>query len=69
MFKSIFIKLILYSLIYFIVCLLIASDELFCFFQLNQMCIASITVKWLLFILFMFVYDKFIKPVFSKKNK
>jgi hypothetical protein len=69
MFKQILKKLVLYSIIYVIVCLIISPNELFCSFQLNEMCIASISVKWLFFILIMFIYDKFIKPLFQNKTK
>jgi len=65
--KSTFTKIIIFSVIYFIVYLIISPEELFCSFELNVMCIASISVKWIIFIVIMFIYDKFIKPLFNKK--
>mgnify|MGYP003483067267 CR=1 FL=1 len=65
--KSLLKKITIYSAVYFLVTLLLSPNELFCSFNLNEMCIASIVGKWILFIIIMFLYDKFLKPLFSKK--
>lgn len=68
MFKQILKKVVIYSIIYFIVCLIMSPEELYCSFQLNELCIAAISVKWIIFIVIIFIYDKFIKPLFNKKK-
>lgn len=65
--QQFFKKLFIYTIVYLLVTILMSPEELFCSFKLNEICIASIIGKWILFIVIMFLYDKFLKPLFSKK--
>lgn len=65
--KSLLKKITIYSAVYFLVTLLLSPNELFCSFNLNEMCIMSVLGKWLFFVIIMFLYDKFLKPLFTKK--
>ena len=66
MIQSILKKLGIYTLVYLIVTILVSIDELLCALKLDTICLISFLSKWGIFIIIMYIYDRFIKPLFHK---
>ena len=65
--KTFFVKVGLYSLVFLIVTALL-SDELSCILTLDDLCMTNFIGKYVIFLVAMFLFDKFIKPLIFKSN-
>lgn len=65
--KTFFVKVGLYTLVFLIVTALL-SDELSCILTLDDLCMTNFIGKYLIFLVAMFLFDKFMKPFIFKNN-
>ena len=60
-------KILLYTLIYIVISFIMSYDEIQCATSGNEMCWVSLIGKFLIFILLMLLFDRFIKPRIFKR--
>lgn len=59
-------KLTIYIIVFLIITLLLSYDEILCAWSSDNTCVVNLIAKFVIFMLLMFLLDKFIFP--KKKN-
>jgi sterol desaturase/sphingolipid hydroxylase (fatty acid hydroxylase superfamily) len=62
-----FKKILLYLFVYVVITFLMSYDEVQCAFNGEDLCWVSLIAKFVIFIVLVFIFDRFIKPKIFKR--
>lgn len=60
-------KILLYLFVYVVITFLMSYDEVQCAFNSEDLCWVSLIAKFVIFIVLVFIFDRFIKPKIFKR--